>query len=240
MESGTYYSLSAFKLNYLTDFENSGIESYREYLEGLRQLYRETSEGLEQNEEDFLGEEGRNRMMYNIEINQTLLQGFVKDNPEIDPNTNEKKLLSEVCKANWYAIYMFWQVNTEEIIQFINSELIRLKISSITSSEPSDSSANDYSGKNELSPKEKLIVLDKLGIINFLTGKLDYSDNATHLAEILGAITGIDNQKGTLTGYCNYLIRSEPTHRNSPYYSYKTKERANEIYNKFKIKDKAN
>lgn len=97
---------------------------------------------------------------------------------------------------------------------------------------------NDYSGKSELSSKEKLIILDKLGIVKFLTEKLQASDNATHLAEILQAITGIDNQKNTLIGYCNYLIRSDQYHRNSPYYSDKTKQRANEIYNKFKIKDK--
>lgn len=97
---------------------------------------------------------------------------------------------------------------------------------------------NDYSGKNELKPKEKLIILDKLGVVKFLTDKLDVSDNATHLAEILGAITGIDNQKGTLTGYCNYLIRPDNSNKNSPYFSETTVKKANQIYNTFNIKDK--
>ena len=104
--------------------------------------------------------------------------------------------------------------------------------------EPAKLPDYDYSGKNELKPKEKLILLDKLGIIKFLTNKLDVSDNATHLAEILGAITGIDNQKGTLTGYCNYLIRPDHGNKNSPYFSETTVKRANQIYNTFNIKDK--
>ena len=97
---------------------------------------------------------------------------------------------------------------------------------------------NDYSGKNELKPKEKLILLDKLGIIDLLIKKLEYSDNATHLTEIIQSITGIDNQKGTLTGYCNYLIRADHSNKNSPYFSENTVKKATQIYNTFRIKDK--
>ncbi|WP_313214160.1 hypothetical protein [Soonwooa sp.] len=131
----------------------------------------------------------------------------------------------------------------EDIISFLHEKLDDEKNNLLRFQTPPppqtfETPENDYSGKNELSPKEKLIVLDKLGIVNFLTEKLDYSDNATHLAEILGAITGIDNQKGTLTGYCNYLIRPDDFNKNSPYFSETTVKKANQIYNTFNIKDK--
>ncbi len=94
---------------------------------------------------------------------------------------------------------------------------------------------NDYSGKNELSSKEKLIVLDKLGITDLLKKKLADKTNATHLAEIIGSITGIDNTKGTLTGYCNFLIRPDHSDKNSPYFSEKTENKALQIFNTFKL-----
>lgn len=140
-------------------------------------------------------------------------------------------------------------VKSIKILRFINDEKKKIEDSikqsqtilgiEVKPSETFEIPDNDYSGKNELKPKEKLIVLDKLGIIKFLTDKLNVSDNATHLAEILGAITGIDNQKGTLTGYCNYLIRPDHGNKNSPYFSETTERKAAKIYNTFNIKDKA-
>lgn len=129
-----------------------------------------------------------------------------------------------------------------EIKRFIKKEiesekinLLRFQISETNSFEIPE---NDYSGKNELSAKEKLIILDKLGIVHLIREKLEYNDNATHLAEILGSLTGIDNRKSTLTGYCNYLIRPDDEDKNSPYNSRKTVSKAMQIYNTFKIRDK--
>lgn len=99
----------------------------------------------------------------------------------------------------------------------------------------SETPENDYSGKNELKAKEKLIILDKLGIIDLIRCKMKQPDNAIHLAEIVGAITGIDNTKGTLTGYCNYLIRPDDNNKNSPYNSEQTKNKAMQIFNTFKL-----
>lgn len=146
------------------------------------------------------------------------------------------------------AIIQELTVKSIKILRFINDEKKKIEDSikqsqtllgiEVKPSKTFEIPDNDYAGKNELKPKEKLIILDKLGIITFLTNKLDVSDNATHLAEILGAITGIDNQKGTLTGYCNYLIRPDHGNKNSPYFSETTVKKANKIYNTFNIKDK--
>jgi len=93
----------------------------------------------------------------------------------------------------------------------------------------------DYSGDRELSTKQKLILMDKLGIINLLIDQLKIKENASHLAEIISAITGIDNKKGTLTSYCNYLIRPDNNHHNSPYNSKANVSKALQIFKDFEI-----
>lgn len=130
-----------------------------------------------------------------------------------------------------------------QIIDFINDEIEIEKraLFRITNTQQPIESFEipeyDYSGKNELKPKEKLILLDKLGIVELLNEKLTSKGNATHLAEIIGAITGIDTSKGTLTGYCNYLsgLRPDDTARNSPYNSESTRNEAMRVFNSFKI-----
>lgn len=127
----------------------------------------------------------------------------------------------------------------EDIKNFIDIEYLRFTLSqnNILNDEREirEFSENNYSGKGELKPKEKLILLDKLGIVDLLIYKLSEGQNATHLAEIIGAITGIDNTKGTLTGYCNYLLRPDNDNKNSPYNSEATRKKAMQIYNTFKL-----
>ena len=93
----------------------------------------------------------------------------------------------------------------------------------------------DFSGKDKLSPKQKLIILNELGVIDFLNNKLQHKNNATHLAEILNTV--LELKTSTLTGYINLLIREDKTQRNSPYNSEKTVSETMQIYNKFKLKN---
>ena len=82
--------------------------------------------------------------------------------------------------------------------------------------------------------KQKLILLNELGIIEFLNNKLLYKDNASHLAHILNAFLGTN--KETLTGYVNLLLRPDSSNKNSPYNSKDKVSETFTILNQFKIK----
>ncbi|QDP85602.1 hypothetical protein FNJ88_08505 [Chryseobacterium sp. SNU WT5] len=156
------------------------------------------------------------------------------DFDKMPPNIDWEKIL---YPFEFFCLYQFERLLKNKIVE-VNEKSLNENRTVVTNI--FEIPENEYSGKNELSPKEKLIVLDKLGIVELLRQKLNFNDNATHLAEILGAITGIDNTKGTLTGYCNYLTRSDHSNKNSPYSSENTVNKAMQIYNTFKLKDKTN
>lgn len=124
----------------------------------------------------------------------------------------------------------------EQNVDFIKNEIDKLSFKN--TQQPIESfeiPEYDYSGKNELKPKEKLILLDKLGIVKLLNEKLTCKENAAHLAVIIGAITGIPNPKGSLKNYCSLLLRPDDDNPNSPRYSKRTVDRANQVYKTFRI-----
>lgn len=220
-----YDKLDFFKEKFESDFYNHSSEiDFYTYLQLLKSLYTK-----------FIDSQKPITLQLGLKVDvkekisgQTFKIENDKLNITVVPDDNIYKIISQ----------------QSQILKFIEIEIAKenekLKVRKIgfTPLETFEIPENDYSGKNELKPKEKLIVLDKLGVVEFLTDKLNVSDNATHLADILGVITGIDNQKGTLTGYCNYLIRPDHGNKNSPYFSETTVRKANRIYNTFNIKDK--
>lgn len=233
MELLIYYNLSDFKENYILEYERWNVPNYLEYLETMKSEYERLGELALNENELFVEHFTFNDIYPSIKPDQNLVKVFLDEFPEIPTDIPISEQFVKILEIDNNYIYQFLAINFDAILQFINGEIYKV---SFLKTNPDN--VEDYSGKNELTPKEKLIILDKLGIIDLLTTKLDYSDNATHLAEILGAITGIDNQKGTLTGYCNYLIRPDDFNKNSPYFSETTVKKAAQIYNTFKIKDK--
>ena len=132
--------------------------------------------------------------------------------------------------------------NCKNCIEFFENEIYNytefvddILKQSENSKENTETPEIDFSGKDELKPKQKLIILNELGVIDFLNEKLKYKDNATHLAEILNTILGVNTE--TLKGYVNLLIRKDNTQSNSPYNSKKTVSDTMQIYNKFKLKN---
>lgn len=120
------------------------------------------------------------------------------------------------------------------IIEFIDNK-IEKKEPKITQTENNneiieDEILVDYN----LQIKQKLILLNELGIIEFLNNKLLYKDNASHLAHILNAFLGTN--KETLTGYVNLLLRPDSSNKNSPYNSKDKVSETFTILNQFKIK----
>ena len=250
MEIPIYKDLKSFLENYENDFFRNYASqniTYFQYLTDLQDLYNNYYEKLKYKHDVNYGN------ILNIDSNTKTAFALL----QTETDQNEIKILSEQIQmgksflSQHEALHFKTEPELREltaIIEKIKTDVIiqkdRLKTplynGQVQSPPPEtfEIPENDYSGKNELKPKEKLIVLDKLGVVEFLTDKLNVSDNATHLAEILGAITGIDNQKGTLTGYCNYLIRPDHGNKNSPYFSETTVKKANQIYNTFNITDK--
>lgn len=132
--------------------------------------------------------------------------------------------------------------NCKNCIEFFENEIYNytefvddILKQSENSKENTETPEIDFSGKDELKPKQKLIILNELGVIDFLNEKLKYKNNATHLAEILNTILGVKTD--TLKGYVNLLIRKNHTQSNSPYNSDNTVSDTMQIYNKFKLKN---
>lgn len=242
-EKFVYYdNVSDLKRNFVFDYQKLQNETGILYIDYINLSIRKYSENFEKINHLFKMVKYGTRMLNDGLINITL-----------DKNENARYFTTDYVEEGFQAIEETTDViddakeefkkNIDEILSYLyvlleNEKINVFKNLKPTSPETFEMPENDYSGKNELKPKEKLIILDKLGVVEFLTDKLNVSDNATHLAEILGAITGIDNQKGTLTGYCNYLIRPDHGNKNSPYFSETTVKKANQIYNTFNITDK--
>lgn len=130
---------------------------------------------------------------------------------------------------------------TSEIILCIGEKIENEKLNLLrfngtqNPSQPIETPEIDFSGKDELKPKQKLIILNELGVIDFINDKLQDKGNATHLSEILNTILGVETK--TLRGYVNLLIRPDETQRNSPYNSKKVVSETMQILNKFKLKE---
>lgn len=102
----------------------------------------------------------------------------------------------------------------------------------IESAEPID----DYSRENNQKPKIKLILLDKLGVIDAIAASLIDEGNVTHLAQVISAITG--EEAKTLRTYINALRSYTNAEHNSPYNSEKTVQEAERLWDKLKLKNK--
>lgn len=168
--------------------------------------------------------------------------GFYIYNEEKDQLLENENFDFLICYLENF-LYTFHNADLDpsrnKIIQFIDSEIEKENINLLRFKQNDDSKQNEIS-ENDFSDtkvKEKLILLDKLGIVKFLIEQLADKTNATHLADIISSLTGIDNKTGTLTGYCNYLIRPDNYNKNSPYFSENTVSKSMQIFNKFRLKD---
>lgn len=97
-----------------------------------------------------------------------------------------------------------------------------------------DALENDFSD-NE--PKERLIILEKLKIIDFIKSIQTSPEKISQTAEILSAITGI--KSSTLYTYLRPMIspNADYNDKNNPYKNNENVLNANKIIQKFKIKN---
>lgn len=145
--------------------------------------------------------------------------------------TDEKgKITSDSRK---YADFKF---SVERILSDIQTK--RNSIENKTYTQIDDEILDDYS---DIALKQKLIILHKLGVIDFIKTIQIQPDNRTHTANILASILG---EKGeTIKSYLNPMLTEDinNTSNNNPYYRKENEEEAKRIIKILKIKsDKVN
>ena len=130
--------------------------------------------------------------------------------------------------------YKNFKFSIFRIIEFIDNKIEKKEPETIQTENNNEIIEDEILVDYNLQIKQKLILLNELGVIEFLNNKLLYKDNASHLAHILNAF--LDTKTETLKGYVNFLLRPDNSKKNSPYNS---NNRVNEtllILNQFKIK----
>ncbi|MDP9961272.1 hypothetical protein [Chryseobacterium lathyri] len=147
--------------------------------------------------------------MKNVEILSTNFTELLDEN---------RMILKEITEIK---LFLREEIIKESEKQNIETELIRLPES-------------DFSDNED---KVKLIILEKLGIINYIKSIQIRPDTITHTAEILASFTGIKSR--TLYSYLRPMISSvrDNSDKNSPYNILENEVKADKQLTSFKTKD---
>ncbi|SFI14676.1 hypothetical protein [Halpernia frigidisoli] len=121
-----------------------------------------------------------------------------------------------------------------EIIRFIEIEKIKHSesLKSNIKSENSETPENDFSDNK---PLERMIILEKLGVIKYIKSLQNDGFNEKQTAEILSSFTGITS--GTIAKNLGVMLphNKKDTDKNSPYKNSKNLQLANKSINRFNI-----
>lgn len=115
------------------------------------------------------------------------------------------------------------------ILKYINEEIYSKKsTNNVPESAPLE---NDFSDSK---PLERMIILEKLGIIKYIQSLQNDKDNEKHTAEILSSFTGIVS--GTIAKNLGVMgLKENNKDKNSPYKNPKNLNLANNKLDKFNI-----
>lgn len=230
MDLPIYYNLSEFIESYLVDFPKWNASNYVEYLEFLHDEYEKLALAVD-NMEEFIFEYFPYDDIYlNIEIDQNLMNVFLIQNPEIDGNISIGQQFLQLMDIDKNFVYQFLGMNFYKILQFVDNERIKI---SLTTNE-TDSPELDFSNNTD---KVKLIMLEKLGVIDYIKSIQTKPDTISHTSEILSTFTGIPPK--TLNTYLSPMIRPhrDDDEKNSPYKNPENREIAERELIKLKIKN---
>ena len=231
MEIGLYYNLTDFKEFYLKDFEDNweGID-YIDYLNELKIEYDNLAKLAEDNNEFIANYFNFDDMAKGIEPNKNLINAYVEQE-KIDTNLDFKTQFFKILELNSYAMYGFLCMNFESISGFIKREIIKFKVSNPKTPETPEL---DFSNNSD---KVKLIMLEKLGVIDYIKTIQTKPETISHTSEILSTITGIPTK--TLNTYLYPMIRPhrDDDDKNSPYKNPENREKAERELIKLKIKN---
>ena len=142
-------------------------------------------------------------------------------------------------KDNYYTNVLSKPIKVaEQILILINREIEREKINIFRFQTPQhqtfETPENDFSNNED---KEKLIILEKLKIIDYIKSIQTKPETISHTAEILSAITGINST--TLYTYLRPMLNAnrDDADKNSPYKNSDNVLNANKTIQKLKIKN---
>jgi hypothetical protein len=129
----------------------------------------------------------------------------------------------------------------QEILRIIDNEIRDEKekqnLLRLQSNQPQQPITAPELDISDNSPKERIIILEKLGIINHIKNIQKDPNTISHTSEILSAITGIKSK--TLNTYLHPMLQPnrDDTDKNSPYYNPDNLLNANKTLQNLKIKN---
>lgn len=262
MEIPFYETIREFKDYYLEDFKPSEITKLK-YLNRFKKIYEdfynsELTKIYNFKTADFereLSEISKLDYRIDIEIIDKYIDNdfpeFLKDGyfgiiqNYLSVYVSDEELIERYCTA-YYNNEMERSnkraglIKYEKIIEFIKSE-IELEKKILERFQPQQTTAPEL-GNPELdfsdnSDKVKLIMLEKLGIIEYIKTIQTKPNTISHTSEILSAITGIETK--TLNTYLYPMLRPyrDDEDKNSPYKNPENLEKAERELIKLKIKN---
>ncbi|MDG4946848.1 hypothetical protein NMK71_10510 [Weeksellaceae bacterium KMM 9713] len=116
----------------------------------------------------------------------------------------------------------------KEYLQFEKFKLKNNYLSTTTQNEV-------FIDHSDTSTKEKLIILDKLGVLDYLNSQLRKPNTNLHLSEILSSIVGVTTE--VLNTYINPLRNGNLYDKNNPYYNEGNEIGALKRMKDFKLKE---
>lgn len=239
----TYFNFESFKKDYLLDFKklkviDNGLTLHYYYYNLTRKyfdIHRENSK-IKETDENKIKRLSKFFDQYEFIIFLLYLFGkeyesFLKKHPELKENEVLRILLTKHISTVEFAI----METSGEIHGFLLNKLIESESNFETEqSRPLTPPELDFSNNSD---KEKLIILEKLGIINYIKTIQTKPETILHTSEILSAITGIESK--TLNTYLYPMLRPRPdnTDPNSPYKNPDNLLNAEKAIHKLKIKN---
>lgn len=132
------------------------------------------------------------------------------------------------------SLSLIMQIQCEYLSEYLYKEIEKEKYhESLSSNKVTDIVEQDFSNNES---KEKVILLEKIGIIDFIKEKQSNPNNIKQTAEILSSFTGI--KSATLYSYLRPMLspHRDDTDKNSPYKNPENLQRANKTLHKLPIK----
>ena len=235
MEIPIYFSLKQFEREYLVDFatiknKNAGFEIqdyYKLVAEKYFDLHSQSSR-IAPTKEDQV--KLLLKLVQYDEFIYFLWDAFNSELETLQATTNiedENILIVKFINENYTAVFSKIMFITDDIHRFILNKII-------------ERNQNNFVGEFDFSnipDKVRLIVLEKLGLIEFIKSIQSKPDTISHTSEILSVITGIEIK--TLNTYIYPMLRAirEDDHHNSPYKNPDNVLNANKVLYKLKVKN---
>ena len=247
MELPVYNNLAEFEENYLIDYSETKDLSLAKYLKNLKDLYNNILDELDELNEfrncsEYLFS-GHSKGEIKNKIDETISKIKYESNKNLFSewfnlllNTPKIDIDTKINEGTFY----FFETEILEITQFIDrkieQEKTKIQILNYKSYESTikeiETPEIDYSNTP---PLERMIILEKLGIIKYIQSIQKDSKNEKETARILSSFTGINT--GTVAKNLGVMLghKKNDSDKNSPYNNPKNQQLADNKLINFNI-----